>query len=333
MSPLLVLSFLLAVPTAADARPHPRPSPAVAMWDATGHRAIAAIAYDRLQPATRARVDALLRSHPALDSLSVGLDVSSPVGARELFLRASVWPDLIRRDRRFYTETDPASVPTPLLAGFPTMARRAGWHYLTRSFSTDGTPTQSLQAPNAATILPGLADALADAALPASIRAYDLSWIMHIVGDLHQPMHGTSRSTAARLNGDAGGNAEWVQLGATSADTMNLHAVWDGLVGRESRTIQLDSLAQQLTAGFPLSRGGSDYTIPDGAALAAVVSDWADESATLARYVAYDFPPREVGGAPPRLTTAYLTLAGAIARQRVTLAGYRLAALLEARLG
>lgn len=336
MSALLVFALLLSVSSPDHARPlprAPRPSPTAALWDVTGHRAIAAIAYDRLRPGTRARVDALLRRHPDLDSLSVGLSVSSPVGARELFLRASAWPDRLRRDRRFYTETDSGSEATPLLPGFPSMARRSGWHYLSRSFSTDGTPTQSLQAPNAVTILPGLADAMADAALPASIRAYNLSWIMHIVGDLHQPMHGTSRSTAARPKGDAGGNAEWVQIGATPADTMNLHAVWDGLLGRGRGNLRLDSLVGQLTTGLPLSLGSSEYAIPDGAALADVVSDWADESATLARYIAYDFPSREATAGPPPLSATYLTLAGAIARQRVTLAGYRLAALLEARLG
>ena len=38
-------------------------SPALA-WNATGHRIIAAIAYERLTPRTRARVDELIRQHP-----------------------------------------------------------------------------------------------------------------------------------------------------------------------------------------------------------------------------------------------------------------------------
>ncbi len=104
---------------------------------------MAAIAYDRLRPATRARVDELLRAHPDLASLAVGLEINTAAGIREVFLRASVWPDRIRGDARFWRETDPKAVPTPLLPGFPTMASRDGWHYLTRSFSTDGTPTQT----------------------------------------------------------------------------------------------------------------------------------------------------------------------------------------------
>ena len=52
----LLLAAALALP-GSDAS-----ATAVRRWDAVGHRAMAAIAYDRLRPATRARVDALLRA-------------------------------------------------------------------------------------------------------------------------------------------------------------------------------------------------------------------------------------------------------------------------------
>jgi hypothetical protein len=192
--------------TASPATASPSRNATVARrWDATGHRAMAAIAYDRLRPATRLRVDAIMRAHPDIAVLSDGLDLQTPVGIREVFLRASVWPDRIRSDARFYRETDPNALPTPLLPGFPSMARRDGWHYLTRSFSTDGTPTITLTEPNVATVFPSLAASLGDNTVATSVRAYNLSWIIHVVGDLHQPMHGTSRSTAAHVDGDAGG--------------------------------------------------------------------------------------------------------------------------------
>lgn len=308
----------------------PTPAMAASRWDATGHRAMAAIAYDRLRPATRARVDALLRQHPDIAALGADLDVNTAAGIREVFLRASVWPDRIRNDSRFYRETDPTVEPTPLLPGFPTMARREGWHYLTRSFSTDGTPTIALTAPNIATILPSLVDALADDALSASVRAYNLGWIIHVVGDLHQPLHGTSRSAATTPEGDAGANRVWVQLRGYERDSINLHAAWDGWVGRASRTLSIDDVARSLTAGLPVSRG--ELHVPRGAELAESVFAWADESATIARYVAYDLPPRQ-GAAPPMLTDDYVRRGEMIARQRLALSGYRLAALLEARLG
>ncbi len=316
----------LGVPSAMS------PSAVVRRWDATGHRAMAAIAYDRLSLATRLRVDSLLRAHPDRDSLAVSVDVSTAAGVRELFLRLSVWPDRIRRDPRFFDELNPRAVPTPLLPGFPSMASRSTWHYLPRSFSTDGTPTQVLTAPNAVTALPGFADALADRGIPASVRAYGLGWLVHVIGDLHQPLHGISRASAARPNGDSGGNAEWVQIGPASLDTSNLHAVWDGMVRRTAPDVPLEQLAQRLVADLPIDPASADLHIPQGAAFADAIQRWADESATLARHVVYAFPDRNAGGPPPRLSEAYMTLAGSIARARITLAAYRLTALLEARL-
>lgn len=327
---LLALAAALSLAPSVAA-PH---TAALRRWDAIGHRAMAAIAYDRLRPATRARVDAILRAHPDIAMLGAELDIRTPAGIREVFLRASVWPDRIRSDARFYRETDPTATPTPILPGFPTMARREGWHYLTRSFSTDGTPTIPLTAPNVATMMPSLADALADPGVPASTKAYNLGWIIHVVGDLHQPLHGTSRSTAAAPDGDAGGNRIWVQLRGAGRDSVNLHAVWDGWVGRVSRDTPIDDVARGVAAALPIhaSTAGDDLVIPDGAALAAAVLQWADESATLARYMAYDLPARQPNG-PPMLTDEYVKRGEAIARQRLALAAYRLAALLEARLG
>lgn len=338
---LLSLSCVLALvppPTVSSSTAtHDRPSvnassAALRRWDATGHRAMAAITYDRLSPGTRLRVDSLLRVHPDLDSLAVNVDASTADGVRELFLRLSVWPDRIRRDRRFFDELNPNASPTPLLPGFPSMASRSTWHYLPRGFSTDGTSTQLLTAPNAVTALPGFADALADRGLPASVRSYGLGWLVHVIGDLHQPLHGISRASVTHPDGDAGGNAVWVQIGASSIDTSNLHAVWDGMVRRTAPDVPLDQLAQALAADLPIDSASAELHIPPGADFTDAVQRWADESATLARYVVYAFPTRTAGGPPPRLSDAYLTLAGGIARGRITLAAYRLAALLEARL-
>jgi len=84
-------------------------------WNATGHRVIAAIAYDRLTPGTRARVDELIRRHPDYP--------------RFITPAASVRAGQIRSDPRFYDESGSAAAPTPLLAGFPSMARHAAWHH------------------------------------------------------------------------------------------------------------------------------------------------------------------------------------------------------------
>src|ERR1700722_2866388 len=108
-------------------------------WNATGHRVIAAIAYDRLTAAARAQVDALLHQHPDLIKLP----------PRDAFLAASVWPDVIKGDNRFYDDTRADAKPTPLLPGYPSMARHTNWHYIDIPFSPDGTPLQQPKSPNA----------------------------------------------------------------------------------------------------------------------------------------------------------------------------------------
>ena len=336
MLPILAIAFAAGVASTSAPSPLRPAAPAAELrrWDATGHRAMAAIAYDRLRPATRARVDSLLRAHPDLERLSEGVDPATAMGIREVFLRASVWADRIRSDARFYRENDPRATPTPLLPGFPSMERHEEWHYLVRSFSTDGTPTLRLGVDNAAAAMPALADGLGNASLAASTRAYNLVWIIHIVGDLHQPLHGTSRSTREQPDGDAGGNRVFVRMWADRPDSANLHGVWDGWLGRAERNTRVDDIARKLAEALPLSAAdsGDALRIPRGTALASTVLGWADESATLARYVAYDLPPRDSGG-PPLLSAEYLAQGERIARQRLALAGYRLAALLEARLG
>src|ERR1043166_5455824 len=94
-------------------------------WNATGHRVIAAIAYQRLTPKARTRVDELLRKHPDYATLlaeGAPKDSTDTSGrALAAFLHASVWPDVIRGDRRFYDETRQNAQPTPQIAGFPDM--------------------------------------------------------------------------------------------------------------------------------------------------------------------------------------------------------------------
>ena len=120
------LSLLVVLLSVAAPRVSAWPATdATARWDANGHRVIAAIAYERLRPATRERVDSLLRQHPDYLAFSRGLPAGSPGLALEVFQRAAVWPDNLRGDARFYNEMVANPVPTPTLPGFPDMQRHA----------------------------------------------------------------------------------------------------------------------------------------------------------------------------------------------------------------
>ena len=105
----------------------------ISAWNATGHKIISAMAYDQLIPATRARVDSLISSHPDYQShflRDVPADATPAIRARWAFINASVWPDQIRDDPRFYNEERADAKPTPALPGFPDMGRHTRWHYI-----------------------------------------------------------------------------------------------------------------------------------------------------------------------------------------------------------
>src|SRR5207302_7169292 len=104
------------------------------------------------------------------------------------------------------------------------------WHYKYVMFSPDATALPSPASVDAVSQLK-----LMIAALPASslatddVRSYDLVWILHLVGDVHQPLHAVSRYTKQIPDGDAGGNAETV-IPATG-ETIALHTYWDRIFG------------------------------------------------------------------------------------------------------
>jgi hypothetical protein len=278
-------------------------------WNATGHRIVGAIAYDRLTAKARARVDELLRQHPDFKMLM----------GRDAFLAASVWPDAIRGDTRFYDDTLPNAQPTPLLSGFASlgflsMARHTNWHYIDLPFSPDGTPLEPTPSPNALIELRRILK-------EADLSAYDLPWLVHLTGDVHQPLHCTSRFTKSQPHGDQGGNLVYVMPGR------NLHALWDDLAGSVTTDAYVNRYAAEITAEFVKARGQQPRLSKDP-------KKWVDEGFDLAKREVYTFGP-ETGSRehPLPLPPAYEENARRIARIQIAKAGFRLAAALNAKLG
>ena len=58
-------------------------------------------------------------------------------------------------------------------------------------------------------------------------KSYALRLLIHYVGDIHQPLHATSRLDDKYPKGDAGGN--FFKLPSEKSVT-NLHAAWDSMV-------------------------------------------------------------------------------------------------------
>jgi hypothetical protein len=223
---IALASFSLATPVLA--------------WNGTGHRIVAAIAYDRLTPAARLRVDQLIKKHPDYSTIFTAGETSDPASrAREAFLVAATWPDVIRGDSRFYDETRAGFMPTPLLPGFPTMSRHVTWHYYDIPYAPDGVKPPTQLPPHALSELRRMLDHLTTE--PESDAIYDLPWLEHLVGDVHQPLHATSRFLKAQPMGDAGGN--FVFVTSKSNPGKNLHAYWDDSAGTDSSNAYVNRFA------------------------------------------------------------------------------------------
>jgi hypothetical protein len=289
-------------------------------WNYSGHQIIAEIAYERLTPQARAQVDQMIRNHPDYKNIftkgAPGIIKDDPAAlARYAFVQAAPWPDLLRGDTRFYDEASPDAHPTPLLPGFPDMMRHLTWHYFDTGISGDGTPVIEQPPPHLMTELPRLLAEIATA--DAQQAAYDLPWLEHLTGDVHQPLHLTSRFLKSEPKGDAGGNFVFVVPGR------NLHFVWDDAAA--PRDLSYDDIvryAREITAEHPASTP-----------LSLDPTEWASESFELNKTAVYTFG-LEAGSKeqPLILPPGYEQRAKRIARQRVALAGFRLAEVLNKRL-
>ena len=313
---------------AAPARP--AASAAATMWNDVGHMTVATIAYEQLSPRVRTRVDSLLRRHPDYEVMTRGLAPGGSDFGMRVFMRASTWPDFIKGDPRFYNEARAQSQPTRRLPGFPDMMQHRDWHYLDQPYSADGTPPREPETPNALTQIVACARALGDPGVHEVTQSYGLSWLLHLVGDVHQPLHAISRFSRQHTRGDAGGNAVRLQSGPAPGDTTNLHSFWDGILGRDRNPDPVVALARRIVAEHP-PVASSETAVRGDSTLEGTVKDWIDESATLSRYVVYTVGPE---GESERVgvTPEYRALAESVARHRVALAGYRMANLIEARL-
>ena len=150
------------------------------------------------------------------------------------------------------------------------------------------------------------------------MKSYDLVWLLHLVGDVHQPLHAASRFIQSRPQGDAGGNKVGIHCGS-GCSAQELHAFWDGVLGSSEDPQAAINAARKLPKA--------------SAQLASIADDtaWAAESFKLAKASVYRWPIG-VGDGPFTLSSAYKARALSIAKTRVALAGARLARLLNTAL-
>lgn len=296
-------------------------APQAAAWEGAGHQVVAAIAWEAMRPETRARAVELLAAAPEASGLAemalAGAPAGAPAGAtageagRRHFLLASTWPDEVRRTDR----------------------GRATWHWVNR-FWRD-TPAGPVEVPppfeqpaeNVLERLQALPAILGDPRAPAGERAVALAWLLHLVGDVHQPLHTSARITSHpdERRGDRGGNTfELHVVDRASGERLELHAYWDRLLSAnlprrpgESTAAWIDRAAAELARRHSRSSLG-DLAPGDFEA-------WVEEGFATARDTVYRHGLRRHRRPPER----YRRAAWSAAAPALVRAGHRLAALLD----
>lgn len=181
-------------------------------WCATGHKLIGQIAYDHLTPQARryyAHLNQNLNQQQHYYTL----------------VAAAVWMDTLF-DRHY-------------LAFKP-------MHYIDIPESPDGTPFPKMAAMNAVVAIQQAMGTLKDGTTTEEEKAIALRIILHVVGDVHQPLHTVTRVTRDHPKGDRGGND--FHLGRNKVGN-TLHRYWDrggGYLSSKLSDAEIRQLAKQL---------------------------------------------------------------------------------------
>src|SRR5262249_7972913 len=114
----------------------------------------------------------------------------------------------------------------------------------------------------------------------AGEKAIALCWLMHLVGDAHQPLHAVSLFTIEYPQGDRGGNRIFIRA-RPGGGILKLHELWDGLILGSGRFTDAKNEATKLRLRPDLAREKLiELSDPS-------FERWTQESFELAKHAAY----------------------------------------------
>lgn len=289
-------------------------------WDDAGHKISAYIAWSQMTPEARAKAIKLLQNAPEDSHLGVYFLAGSRSRAAkelDLFMTASTWPDIVR-NRNFPIRYEKYN--------------QAPWHFAGIFWKQTSGKAEMLEQ-----IGDGVAPAklydfekiLADTAVPDAQKAVQLAWFLHVAGDIHQPLHNGSRITDVDAEGDRGGNLFLLSPVNATENRVNLHGYWDGIFSRSIPRLNDDCdadyispIAVQFMKKHRFQHLKPRFDIGN-------YKEWHLEGfASLNNSVYTDVLRR--GELPPE---KYRKAAFELSRERIVLAGYRMAETLNEVLG
>jgi hypothetical protein len=309
---------------------------------------VARIAYGEMTELERTGAHEVLKQHPHYMSY---LTKNKPDGVRVdewVFLRAATWPDAVRSHDGWK--------PDQIQASDPVWYHRPGDHFANFPvFAKDAAPAfmaKVRERPAPHDIVCALKQRVAELQLrtasPAD-KAVALCWLLHLVGDIHQPLHcatlykeGPNEDTDFS-DGDAGGNAIALKVG-DKKEKVRLHSFWDELLAvtsdleaeiRDTKGYAEEAYRLVTVAVTRVKEAHPRATLSE-LKKDREFKDWANESFELAQKVAYwDGKIAEIAVRAPRYPMpipdtapeeppGYSAKARQVADQRGAVAGYRL---------
>lgn len=251
-------------------------------WNSVGHMVVANIAYQHLKPNVQKKVDGLVgylhQEYPDMQTFS----------------QMSYWADSLR-GQKIETFTH--------------------WHYIDIGFSVDGTPVKNItDSDNAVWAINNISQVVKNHDANNFERARFLAFLVHIVADIHQPLHTVARVSAAHPEGDKGGNLFSVKY---QNQKMTLHHLWDIGVGEfDVAPSSVTTLAATISNQYPEINFGKKSTDLNP-------ENWAKEGSQTAKESVYNTQEDQP------VSTGYIQNGKKVSDQQVALAGYRLAHLLN----
>jgi hypothetical protein len=302
---LLVACFVLTRPAAA--------------WDDAGHKLTGYIAWQQMTPQARERAIKILLSAPEDADLSVFYlqdSRSEAARQRELFMIATTWADIVR-DRNFKNRYG--------------KYHKSDWHYADTFWRVTNGRVEILNdfsEPKGKAVdqLFAFDKMLRETSPSDADKAIALAWVLHLGGDIHQPLHTSARVTETEPKGDQGGNLFLLTpQGAARGEQVNLHWFWDSIVRRNvpRKNDACDSeylpvIAEAMMKKYPQARMQNRLKLGQ-------FNEWQQEGFKLATVEV--FSPLLVRN--QMASEAYKRRAFQISQEQIALAGYRLGAMLN----